>query len=89
MTQHLLHQPPPLLLLPLPIKHADAPAPLEAVPRHLELVHRVQVLHVALRRRAVRRAREPEVEVLVSSRFEVERVVARVQVGELVEEMEG
>jgi hypothetical protein len=89
MTQHLLHQPSPLLLLPLPIKHADPPAPLEAVPRHLELVHRVQVLHVALRRGPVGRAREPEVEVLVSSRLEVERVVARVQVGELVEELEG
>jgi hypothetical protein len=79
----------PLLLLPLPIKHADPPAPLEAVPRHLELVHRVQVLHVALRRGPVGRAREPEVEVLVSSRLEVERVVARVQVGELVEQVKG
>jgi hypothetical protein len=76
MAQHLLHQPPPILLLPLSIKHADPPAPLEAVARHLELVHRVQVLHVALRRGTVGRAREPEVEVLVSSRLEVEGVVA-------------
>lgn len=89
MTEHFPHQTPALLALPRAVKDDQPPAPLETVARHLELVHRVQVLHVAFDARAVRRARQPEVKVFMSACLKVERVVARVQVGELIQQVEG
>lgn len=75
MREHLLHQLPVLLLLPSAVEHADAPAAAQAIARHLQLVHRVDVLHVELPARAVRRARHPQVQVLVPARLKVEGVV--------------
>lgn len=88
MREHLLQQLPLLLGVPLAIKHTDPSAPLETVSSHLQLVHRVDVLHVALDTRSVWCPRCPHVEVLVSACFKVEGIVAAVQVGELVEEVE-
>lgn len=88
MRQHLLHQQ-PLLAFPSSTKADQSPAALEAVTCHLQLVHRVDVLDVKLCRRAVGRLGRPKVEVLVSSGFEVEGVVARVKVRELVDQVEG
>ena len=88
MREHLLHQPPPLCLPKPRIKTHDAPTPLQTIPRHLQLVHRVHVLDVQLEARPVRRLRRPEVQVLVPPRLEVERVVAVVQIRELGEEVQ-
>lgn len=85
MREHLLHQAPTFLPFPSAIKHADPSTPLQAVTRHLELVHGVDILNVTLDAGSVRRAGEPEVEVFVASRFEVEGVCARVKVGQLVQ----
>ena len=88
MREHLLREPPPLALIKRLIKAHDPAAALQAVPRHLELVHRVHVLDVQLEARPVRRLRRPEVQILVPPRLEVERVVAVVQIRELGEEVE-
>ena len=89
MGEHLLHQSPVLALVPRSVKDDDTPASSEAVSGHLELVHRVDVLNVKLARGPVGRSRKPEVQVLVPSRLKVKGVVARVQVGELVDEVQG
>lgn len=44
---------------------------------------------MTLDRRTVRRSGKPEVKVFMPTSFKVEGVVARVKVGELVDEMEG
>lgn len=89
MRQHLPQQLPLLITIPTSVEANQASAPLQTVPRHLQLVHRVNVLHVTLDRRTVRRSGKPEVKVFVPTSFKVEGVVARVKVGELVDEMEG
>jgi len=87
--EHLLHEPPMLALVPTAAEADDPPRALEAVARHLELVHRVDVLDVELGRGPVGRLGGPEVEVLVPAGLEVERVVARVEVGQLVDQVQG
>lgn len=87
--KHLLEQPPFRLLVPAAIEANDSPGALEAVTRHLELVHGVNVLDVHLYGWTVGRFGCPEVEVLVATGFKVEGVVAGMQVGELVEQVEG
>lgn len=89
MREHLLEQLVLVLGLPLAIKHTDASASLEAVSRHLELVHRVHILHMALDTRSVGGPRRPHVQVLVPACFKVQRIRAAVQVGELVQEVQG
>jgi hypothetical protein len=88
MREQLFRQTSPLRLLKRRIETQDAAAALETIPSHLELIHRVHVLHMQLDARPVRRLGRPEVQVLVSARFKVERVVARVQVRELGQEVQ-
>jgi hypothetical protein len=76
-----------MLAVPSAVKYANAPRALEAVARHLELVHGVDVLHVELGRGSIGRTGHPEVQVFVFSGLKVERVVARVQVGQLVDQV--
>lgn len=88
MREDLLGQPPPLRLIEALVKAHDPPAALQAVPRHLELVHRVDVLDVQLDARPVRRLRCPHIQILMPAGFEIQRVVAVVQVGKLGEEVQ-
>ena len=76
MREHLLGEAGPLALVKRSIEADEPAAAPEAVPGHLELVHRVHVLDVQLEGGPVRRLRRPEVQVLVPPRLEVERVVA-------------
>ena len=78
-----------LPFIPSTIKHADPSTSPQAVTRHLQLVHRVDVLNVTLDRRSIRCSAKPQVEILMSTHFEKERVVTRVQVGNLINEVQG
>ena len=89
MREHLLHQLPVLSLLPRAVKDADSSATSQAVSRHFQLVHGVDVLHVEFSRRSIWRTRKPEVEVFVSAGLEVEGVVTRVQIRQLVDQVQG
>ena len=88
MCEHLLRQPAPLSLLERLVKAQEPPAALQAVPGHLELVHRVHILDKHLDAWAVWCFCGPEVQIFVPPRFEVKRVVAVVQISELGEEVE-
>ena len=88
MRKHLFDQLPILTTVEPLIEAHQTSAPLQAVSRQLELVHRVHVLHMHLDARPVRSLSSPEIQVLMSPRLEVERVVAVVQVGELGEQMD-
>lgn len=88
MRKYLLREAPPLALVKRLVETNDAAAALQAVPCHLELIHRVHVLDVHLETRPVRCLRRPEIQVLVPPRLEVECVVAVVQVRELGEEVQ-
>jgi len=89
MREHLLHQLPVLSLLPCSVKDANSSATSQAVSGHFQLVHRVNVLHVKFPRRSIWRTREPEVEVFVSAGLEVEGVVTRMQIRQLVDQVQG
>lgn len=86
MRKHLLNQLPPLRLLKASTKAQQPSTPLQTIPSHFQFVHRVHVLDVHLDRGPVGRFGRPEVEVLVPTGFEVERVVAIVEVCEFGEE---
>ena len=88
MRDHLLHQPPVLILIPSAIETDNPTRSLQAIARHLQLVHRMNVLHVTLDGRSVGRARYPHVKVLVPTRLEENCIVAAVQVGKLVEQIQ-
>ena len=87
MSQQLLQQRPLGFLIPSSVEANDSSAPLQTVPGHLELVHGVDVLNVHLDGRTVGGFGCPEVEIFVTTGFEVEGVVAGVKVGEFVEEV--
>lgn len=71
------------------VEDDDGTTALEAVARHLHLVHRVGVEDVETARGAVGRLGGPEVEVSVlSAGLEEKDVVARREVGDLVERRE-
>jgi hypothetical protein len=80
MCEQFLRQPTPLRLLERRIETHNPAAALETIPRHLELIHRVHILHVQLDARPIRRLGGPKVQVLVPTRLKVERVVARVEI---------
>lgn len=74
------------LVVKLVIKDDDGPRALEAVARHLHLVHRVQVQDVEPDRGPVGRLGGPQVQVVVlAARLEEEGVVARAEVAQLVD----
>lgn len=78
MREQLFRQSSPLGLLKCRIEAQDPTTALETIPGHLELVHRVHVLHVQLDARPIRRLGRPEVEVLMPTRLKVQRIVTRV-----------
>jgi hypothetical protein len=88
MCEQLFRQSTPFCLLERRIETQDPSTALEAVPCHLELVHRMHVLHVQLDARSIRCLGCPEVQVLVSPRLKIECVVTRVQICEFGQQVE-
>ena len=88
MSKHFLRQPPPFRIVKALVEAQEAAAALQAVARHLQLVHGVNVLHMHLDARPVGCLRGPHVEVLVSPCLEVEGIVAVVEIGEFREELQ-
>ena len=76
MCEDFLGQSPPLRLLEALVKAQKSSTPLQTIPRHLELVHRVHILYMHLDTRSIRRFRGPEVQVFVPPRLKVERIIA-------------
>ncbi len=88
MCEDLLRQPPPLCLVK-PLVEAHNPATsLQTVPRHFQLVHCMDILDVQLDARPVGCLCCPHIQVLMSARLEIQRVVAVVQVGKFREEVQ-
>lgn len=85
VCQKLLCQRLPLFSFPVAVKDDQTPTSLQAVSRHFQLIHGVDVLNMTLDTGTVWRSRNPEVEVFMTSSFKVEGVGAGMQVGELVE----
>lgn len=78
--EHLLDKPSPLSLIECSIEAEYATRALQAISRHLQLVHGVDILDMQLHARPVRRFGRPHVQVFMASRFEVQGVVTVVQV---------
>lgn len=88
MREHLLDQLPMLIRVESLIKRHDPSAPFQTVSRHFQLVHGVHILHVHLHGRPIGSLGRPHVEVFVSPRFEVDGIVAVMEIRELGEEVE-
>lgn len=87
--EDLLDEAPVGLLVELGVKDDEGPGALEAVARHLHLVHGVEVEDVEADRGPVGRLCGPEVQVVVlAARLEEEGVVARREVAQLVDRRE-
>lgn len=71
MCKQLFRQPSPLRLLKRRIEAQDPTTALETITGHLELVHRMHVLHMQLDARPIRRLGCPEVQVLVPTSLKV------------------
>lgn len=80
MREHLLGQSAPLAVVKRFVKAQDTPASLQAVSRHFQLVHGVNVLYVQLDARSVRRLGRPHIKILVPTSFEVESIIAVIEV---------
>lgn len=76
MCEDLLCQPTPLRLVEGLVEAQQPSASLQTVAGHLQLVHCVDVLYVHLDAWAIWCLRSPHVEVLMSPRLKVYRVVA-------------
>ncbi|KAI3482422.1 hypothetical protein L1887_54980 [Cichorium endivia] len=88
LREHLLDERPVRLLVKLLVETENRARALETVAGHLELVHGVNVLHLELGRRSIGRLGRPHVQILALPRLKVERVVAVVELGELVEHVQ-
>lgn len=85
LMQHLLHQLEVRLRVEGGVEGEEGPRELQAVPRQLQLVQRVDVLHRELDARALRRLHDPEEEVRLLPRLQVDAVVARPLVAQIVD----
>lgn len=85
MRYKLLHQFPMLILIPASIETNNPSRSFQTVTCHLQLVHRVDILNMALHGRPIWCSSEPHVQVFMAPCFKEERVVATVQIGEFVE----
>lgn len=83
MCEYFLHEFPVLVAIKSTVKRQYTTAPFETVPRHLELVHRMNILHMHLDARAVGRFSGPHIQIFMPPCLEVERIVTIVQVSQL------
>ena len=88
MREDLLRELPPLALVERAVKAEQAAAALEAVARHLQFVHGVNVLDVQLDAGTIWRLCRPHVQIFVPSCLEIQRIVAIVKVCQFGKEME-
>lgn len=93
--EHMTHvckdffgQPPPLALVECFVEAQNTTAPLQTIACHLEFVHGMDVLDMQLDAWAIWGLCGPHVEVFVSTCFEIQCVVAVVEVGKFREEAE-
>lgn len=85
LMQHLLHQLEVRLRVEGGVEGQEGSRELQAVPRQLEFVQRVDILYRELDARALRRLHDPEEEVGLLPRLQVDAVVARTLVTQLVD----
>lgn len=71
MCKEFFYQTTPLRFVKALVKTDEAPASLQTVPRHLQFVHSMHVLYMHLHTWPIRCFCCPEVQVFMSSRFEV------------------
>lgn len=83
MREDLLGELPPLALIELLREAQHATAALEAVSRHFEFVHGVDILDVHLDTRTIGRFCCPHVEILMATCLKVQCIVAVVKVCQL------
>jgi hypothetical protein len=87
MRENFLDQLAPFALLKSLIETQDPPASFQTIPRHLQFVHRMHILYMHLETWSIRRFRRPHVQIFVSPCFEIQRVVAVVQIRKLGKKM--
>lgn len=88
LSENLLGQPPPLRFVEPLIKAQNTPTTLETISSHLELIHRMHILNMHFYTGSVRRFGSPEVQIFMSSRLKIQRVIAIVQICELWDQVE-
>lgn len=88
VCKHLFRQPSPRGLIKCRIEANNPATALQAVARHLQLVHRMDVLCVHPYAGPVGTLDCPHIQIFVPSRLQKQGVVAIVQVGEFTEHME-
>ena len=85
LRQHLTHELPVWRCIKSLIEAQNMPRSFKAVACHLQLVHRMNILHLQLGRWSVRRLGQPQVQVLVPTSFKVHAVIAVVQLRQLIQ----
>jgi len=80
MGEEFFRQSSPLGILERLIKAQQPPASFQTIARHLQLVHRVDILDVEFDAWAVRGFCYPHVQIFVSACFEIKRVIAVMEV---------
>ena len=85
MREDLFCEPSPFRLFKCCIEADNSSAALQTVSSHLEFVHCVDVLHVHFDTGTIRRLGSPHVQIFMSPSFEVQSVIAVVEISELGE----
>ena len=88
MREQLLCELTPLGIVEGLVKAQNTPTALQAVARHFEFVHGMNILDVQLDARSIRCLRSPHVQVFMPTRFKIECVVAIMKIRELREKPE-
>lgn len=88
MGKEFLRQSTPLGLLECLIKAQQPPASFQTIARHLQFIHRVDVLHMKLDARSIWRFCYPHVQIFMSACFEIQRVIAVMEVSKFREKSE-
>ena len=83
MREQLLCELPPFGIVEGLVKAQNTPTTLQAVARHFEFVHGMNILDVQLDARSIWCLRSPQVQVLMPTRLKVKGIVTIVEVGEL------
>lgn len=87
MCEDLLRKLSPLRFIKRLVEAEDSPASFEAVPSHLQFIHRMDVLNVQFDAGSIWCLRSPHVQIFVSPCLKVECVIAVVEVCYLRQEM--
>ena len=82
MREQLLCELTPLGIVEGLVKAQNTPTTLQAVARHFEFVHGMNILDVQLDARSIWCLRSPQVQVFMPTRLKVKGIVTIVEVGE-------